>query len=68
MSNDKHGENALDPRKFAETAVRIDIGESEYSHDLQIRSYKKKNDELGLTLNGTQTYAYNGRPSDADAD
>lgn len=68
MSNGNYNENALDPRNFAETANRINIGESEYSHELQVRAYKRKNDELGFTMNGTQTFGYDGRPNDSDND
>jgi hypothetical protein len=46
--------------------MAIDVPKSTYDHQAQTSTstYKK----LAMTINGTQTYGWNGRPMDNDSD
>ena len=55
----------LTPSMLATAPMRIDVAAPMYDHQLQ------KNTTVAwqqVTMNGTQTYDYTGRPNDADND
>jgi hypothetical protein len=56
----------LDPLSLSQPAVQIDTGESEYSHEKQIRVYQKDNDIVMAT--NTTTYTPLNSPNDHDFD
>jgi len=54
----------ITPLLIATAPMTIDIPKGSYDHASQTSTYKK----LAFTMNGTQTYNYQGRPSDNDHD
>ena len=58
----------LQPLALSQAPIKIDIGESHYSSETQSRVYASHIEPLTFTMNGTQTYRYDGRPSDSDND
>jgi hypothetical protein len=47
--------------------MTIVVPEGNYDHGSQVSTYKAGT-KLAMTFNGSQTYAPNGRPNDADND
>lgn len=47
---------------------KLNIGNFDYCGATQTRFPSEGADVLSFTLNGTQTYGWNGRPNDNDAD
>jgi hypothetical protein len=56
----------ITPLMLATSPMAIDVPESKYDHAAQVSVHK--NLKLAFTMNGTQTYRYDGKPSDADND
>jgi hypothetical protein len=56
----------ITPLMLATAPMTIDVPKSTYDHKAQTSTsnYKK----LAFTMNGTQTFDFNGRPRDADND
>jgi hypothetical protein len=57
----------ITPIMLASAPMTVVLPESNYDHGSQVSTYKGGT-KLALTLNGTQTYRFDGRPSDADSD
>jgi hypothetical protein len=49
-------------------ALGVEIGDTQYDHSTRQRRGSAVGDVLTFTMNATQTYAWNGRPNDADND
>jgi hypothetical protein len=49
---------------LASSPVRVDIPQTEYSHNSQMAPHNSTYPTIG----GTQTYNHNGQPSDSDQD
>lgn len=59
----------LTPLMLATAPMRIDVAAPIYDHQTQKNiSVAGWTTPKSLTFNGTQTFDYNGRPSDADND
>ena len=61
----------LSPLALTAEPVRLDIPDFTYSHSTQtsvIKGNLDKRFKLALTMMGTQTYNFQGRPSDNDND
>ena len=56
--------NAYD---LAVESKKINLKDADYSSEQQTR-FNIESDALSMTWNGTQTYNYQGRPSDNDND
>lgn len=57
----------ITPLMLATAPMAINVPESKYDHGSQVSIYKD-GVKLALTLNGTQTYNFQGKPNDADSD
>lgn len=54
---------------FSKEPIRINMGGFDYSQILQKTEYRDgKGAPLQITYRGTQTYDWDGRPSDSDND
>jgi hypothetical protein len=61
----------LTPLLLTAEPVRLEVPDMTYNHSTQtstVRAGVDNRTKLALTMNGTQTYAFNGRPYDADND
>jgi hypothetical protein len=56
----------ITPLMLATAPITIVVPESKYDHRAQVSV--QKNIKLALTLNGTQTFDFNGKPHDNDND
>jgi hypothetical protein len=56
----------ITPLMLATAPMAIDVPESRYDHAAQVSVYK--NMKLALTVNGTQTFDFQGKPTDNDSD
>jgi hypothetical protein len=56
----------ITPLMLATAPIAINVPESKYDHSAQVSVHK--NLKLAATFSGTQTYAANGKPFDADND
>ena len=52
---------------LAVDSKKISLKDADYSAEQQTR-FSLENDALSYTMNGTQTYDWQGRPNDADND
>jgi hypothetical protein len=57
----------ITPLMLATAPMAIDVPKGNYDHSSQVSTYKD-NLKLALTMNGTQTFDYQGKPHDADND
>jgi hypothetical protein len=59
----------ITPLMLATSPMSIDVPKSTYDQGSQVSIYNTKTAQYRPpTFNGTQTYRYDGRPSDADND
>ena len=61
-------QNVMTPLNLAQEPIRVDIGDSRYSAQMQMRTFACGHEPLTVTFSGTQTFGGNGRPMDSDND
>ena len=52
---------------IASSPIIIDVPKGNYDHQTQVTKYEAKY-KLAMTMNGTQTFDFNGKPHDHDND
>jgi hypothetical protein len=55
----------ITPIMLATAPMAIDVPKGTYDHKAQVSTHNFK---LALTMNGTQTFDFQGHPRDADSD
>jgi hypothetical protein len=64
----KLSDDSIDLNALAAEPVCLNAPEGDYSHNSQTRVRKNADDTIMYTGGGTQTYNFQGRPSDNDSD